>query len=413
MAIAKTIYNLGIRAYLLGIKAASLYNPKAAKWLQGRKQQKETINDASLSDIQNGIWVHCASLGEFEQGRPLIEAIKNKYPEVPVVLTFFSPSGYEIRKDYDLVNKVLYLPIDLPKKANEFIRAIKPRLAIFVKYEYWINHIEALKQQQIPLILISGIFRENQIFFNRYGKLFLNTLKKFDRLFVQNKDSEKLLLRQGINHVEVVHDTRFDRVNAIANEKKQLPEIQSFCGNNPVMIAGSTWPDDEELLVGYINQDKSEWKYIIAPHEIDDAHIREIGKRLDVPAVRFTNYKSGMDCKVLILDTMGMLSAVYRYGKIAYIGGGFDKGIHNILEAAVYGIPVLYGPNYKKFNEAVELVQTGGGITISNQRELHEKLNTLKSNEVEREQTGLKASEYVTSRLDGTKLIMDYISKLV
>jgi 3-deoxy-D-manno-octulosonic-acid transferase len=411
MAIAKTIYNLGIRAYLLGIKAASLYNPKAAKWLQGRKQQKETINEASLSRIQNGIWIHCASLGEFEQGRPLIEALKKKYPEIPVILTFFSPSGFEIRKNYSLADRIFYLPIDLPGKARQFVNAIKPRLAVFVKYEYWINHIEALKQQKVPLILVSGIFRKNQIFFRWYGKLFLKTLAQFDRLFVQNNESADLLKRYQVKNVEIAPDTRFDRVYAIAGNEKQIPEVASFCGNNPVLIAGSTWPADESLLAHHINQDKSDWKYIITPHEIDNAHVREIKNRLKVPVTTYTQYNSGAEYKVMILDTMGMLSAVYRYGSLAYVGGGFTKGIHNILEAAVYGLPVLFGPNYRKFNEAVELVHAGGGIVISNQENLNERLNTLKSDGKERENTGQKAMDYVHSHLGGTKQIMEYIGR--
>jgi len=350
----KLLYIIGIWAYTLLIKLFSLFNPKAKLFIKGRKNIFNIIAQ-KINPAEKHIWFHFASLGEFEQGRPVLEKIKNLYPAKKIIITFFSPSGYEIRKNYALAD-VFYLPIDTPGNAKRFISSINPEMAIFTKYEFWHFYFKELKDQGIPLYVISGIFRESQAFFKWYGNFYRNILKSVTYFFVQNKESENLLKSIGLNNVTISGDTRFDRVYENAQSPKALPLIESFIGNSPTLICGSTWPEDEKILSA-LSEKYPNWKFIIAPHEIHESHIESIEKQFSVNNVRFSIFSSSnqtpnAEHQTLIVDNIGMLSSLYQYGKVAYIGGGFGIGIHNTLEAAAFGLPVIFGPKYDKFQEA-------------------------------------------------------------
>lgn len=346
--------------------ASKFNNNKATLFLSGRENVFALLEQKRLPG-EHYVWFHAASLGEFEQGRPIMESLKNSHPEFKILLTFFSPSGYEVRKDYQGADIICYLPMDMSWNVKRFLDIVQPDCAIFIKYEFWMNYLLELKKRQIKTYIVSAIFRESQLFFRSYGGFYRRLLKSFTHLFVQNDESVRLLHSIGFDNVTKVGDTRFDRVADIAAKSKDLPIVQAFKSDAKVLIAGSSWPNDENILLPYFNQ-KFPLKLIIAPHEIDEEHLQSIISQLKRPYIRYSqatieNVKEA-DC--LIIDCFGLLSSIYRYGEIAYIGGGFGVGIHNILEAAVYGIPVIFGPNFIKFQEAVDLQQKGGAFVIEN-----------------------------------------------
>lgn len=364
--------------------------------------------------------MHCASLGEFEQGRPLLEAIKKQYPEVSVVLTFFSPSGYEVITRSDrpgltaFADHVFYLPMDNKSNADKMIEAIKPSLVIWVKYEFWYYYLTAFKKNNIPVLMASGIFREEQPFFKWYGDIWREMLHSFSHFFVQNEYSTELLASVGIqNNVTVSGDTRFDRVIEIANKFEPLPLIEKFCGNSKVLVAGSTWEEDEEELIHYVRSNP-QIKFIIAPHEIDEGNIKDVQKEFagSILYSALANNDQLPTANVLIIDNIGMLSRLYHYAHITFVGGGFEEsGIHNVLEPAVHGKPVIYGPEYEKFAEAVDLVESGAGISVDNALELEKVLTALWNNETELKQKSEAAKNYVYSKAGATQKIMDYIQE--
>jgi 3-deoxy-D-manno-octulosonic-acid transferase len=408
------LYNAGICFYTLLITLVSLKNKKAALWIKGRKGILERI-ERSIDKNKRYAWFHFASLGEFEQGRPVLEKLKADHPNTPVVITFFSPSGYEIRKNYALADHVFYLPIDTRSNARKFVSLINPTIAVFTKYEYWYHYFEALHDHNTPHYIISGIFRKDQAFFKWYGSLHRKMLCWASHIFVQNKESRELLGRIGIKHVTVSGDTRFDRVEFNAKNPIEIKTIEEFCGNDPVFIAGSTWSDDEKIIA-YLLKIYPKWKFIIAPHEVNTGRIESIEKQFP-NSVKFssiqrqeTKTQTIEAPQVLIIDSIGLLSSIYQYGHIAYIGGGFGVGIHNTLEAAAFGLPLIFGPNYSTFMEAVELIKNGSAFSVNDSKELNTQMEML-SKEENRIKSGSSAREYVNSHTGATKSFLDYIYK--
>jgi len=367
------------------------------------RQQKE--KDAKY------IWFHAASLGEFEQGRPLIERIKKRYPEYKILLTFFSPSGYEVRRDYRGADIVCYLPLDKPRNVKKFLDIIQPCMAFFIKYEFWKNYLNELNKRQIPVYSVSSIFRKDQVFFKWYGGSYRKVLSNFDQLFVQNETSKRFLSKIGIEKVTVVGDTRFDRVLEIRQEAKDLPLVEAFKRESLTIVAGSSWAPDEDLFIEYFNTHPG-IKLIIAPHVIDENHLVEIISKLKRPYVRYSkaNEQNVKNADCLIIDGYGLLSSIYRYGEIAYIGGGFGVGIHNILEAAVYGIPVIFGPKYQKFMEARQLIEEKGAFSIKDGEELNQLLDKMTSDKEFLKESGSNAGNYVTKNLGASELILSQIN---
>jgi 3-deoxy-D-manno-octulosonic-acid transferase len=404
------LYKTGIIAWSLLVKTAALFKPKAKQFVTGRKNWRKNLA-SKIETNARYIWVHCASLGEFEQGRPLIEEIRKRFPEYRILLTFFSPSGYEIRKNYDQADIVMYMPLDTPRNAKDFIRIANPQKAFFIKYEYWYFFISELKKQDIPLYIVSAIFRESQPFFkkNLQGRWYGKILHMPAHFFVQDENSAKLLETAGITRVTVSGDTRFDRVAAIAKAAKDILLVEKFSNGKPLLIAGSTWKPDEELLAEYINS--HELKMVIAPHEVTPANLSHLELLLKKPFIRFSKAAQAnpKEYQVLIIDSVGMLSSLYRYGAIAYIGGGFGVGIHNILEAAVFGLPVLFGPNYNKFREAVELNKAGGAFPIENYEQLKEHLDTYLNNRYKLEKASAACTAFVEKNTGSTNLILSKV----
>ncbi len=406
------LYSLGIRLYILALYLASPFNQKAKRMLSGRKNWVQKLK-VQIDPASKYIWFHCSSLGEFEQGRPLIESAKRKFKNHKIVLSFFSPSGYEIRKNYEGADVVCYMPFDTRRNATIFIDLFKPEKVFFVKYEYWHFFLKTLQSNNIPTYLISAIFRENQVFFKWYGSWFRKILDSFTWMFVQDGASQKLLNSNGITKVSIAGDTRFDRVADIVRQKRSILLAESFKGDSNLLIAGSSWPADEAILCNFINQAKEDVKFIIAPHEVHKSHIEAIQSKLTVPFSVFSELDERTthfdDKRVLIVDTIGILSSLYQYGDIGYIGGGFGVGIHNTLEAATYGMPVIFGPNYKKFREAVQLIECGGAFTISNEKEFNACLNHLLTNPKECMKSGKYAGDYVASNTGATRFILDHL----
>ncbi len=404
-------YNLAIRLYQGAIFTASVFgNQKAMFWVKGRIDFFKRLQ-ANLKQNERRLWVHAASLGEFEQGRPLIEKIKEQHPEFKIFLTFFSPSGYEVRKNYAGADYIYYLPADTPANAKQFVDLVNPEKVLFIKYEYWYNYLSNLKKRSIPVFLCSAIFREDQLFFKWYGGWYRKILSLFNHLFVQTDKSKELLASIGFTNVTTTGDTRFDRVYAIASQAKEIAEVDAFVGSNQCLIAGSTWEPDEDLLSAYVNETTIPLKYIIAPHEIHASHIERLEKSIRKKVVRYSVWKQDLtgDFDVLIIDNIGMLSSLYRYGQVAYIGGGFGKGIHNTLEAATFGLPILFGPNYLKFQEAKDLIALGGAFSISNLNELKLKLDELFSNAAPLRAAQKIAGDYVKNNIGATELIITHI----
>jgi 3-deoxy-D-manno-octulosonic-acid transferase len=403
------MYTLFIHIYSFLVRLAALSgNNKARQLAEGQKNIWKQISSALQSE-EHRIWIHCASVGEFEQGRPLMEEIKTRHPQYKIVVTFFSPSGYELRKNYVGADYIFYLPYDTRRNAQRFIRLIHPQKIYFIKYEFWRNYLKTIKQLHIPLYLVSANFRSNQMFFRYYGYWFRKPLTAFTHFFVQNKTSETLLAGIGFKNVTVPGDTRFDRVCRIADQKKHIPEVEIFVDNKICMVAGSTWPPDEDILVRFINENKRGMKWIIAPHEIHDRQIKRLMESVGAGAVRYSQLPganlAGYD--ILIIDNIGMLSSLYQYGTVAYIGGGFGKGIHNTLEAATYGIPVFFGPVHKKFREALDLIEMGGAFPVKNYAGFAQKLNYLLDNPKELKQAGDIAGAYVASGRGATEKIIN------
>lgn len=367
------IYSLGIYGFLLTIKAASLFAPKAKAWVDGRRNWRSRLREAlKTREGRPLVWVHCASLGEFEQGRPLIEGIKADHPEVFILLSFFSPSGYEVRKNYALADAVVYLPADTRANARDFLRNARPGLVIFIKYEFWFNFLSELRQQNVPAILAAARLRPDQLFFKPYGKWFREQVRAFRHIFLQEALDERLMDTLGIPYT-VAGDPRIDRVLAIAGENRTFPEIEAFCAGQPVLIAGSTWPPDEALLAELVRHPSFEgWKLIIAPHDIAPQRLQALEEKIPLQALRYSRIGEGdpSGARMLVIDNIGMLSALYRYGQIAYIGGAFGSGLHNTLEPIAFRLPVLFGPKYRKFSEAIYLVDHGGGQSIRDAGEL-------------------------------------------
>jgi len=360
----KVLYNIGILIFTALAHIISPFNSKASLWVTGRKKWAEKIRD-KIKPEDRTVWVHCASLGEFEQGRPVVEAIKRERPDLKIVLTFFSPSGYEIRKNYSNADCIIYLPADTPGNAARFVRLVNPEFVIFVKYEFWNNYISVLYSSNIPLYLISAIFRPEQHFFKWYGSFFRGILKKFEKIFVQDQSSLDLLSGIGLENISLAGDTRFDRVVQITGTARDIPQLEQFRGDEKLFLAGSSWRQDEEIITQYVNKFPGRMKWVFAPHEIDKPNIERLEKLFNIKHVRFSEFnEASADARVLIIDNIGMLSSAYKYAYIAAIGGGFGKGIHNILEPACWGIPVMFGPEHKKFREAVDLINENGAMTF-------------------------------------------------
>ena len=398
----KTIYTGLIALYSAIAGAASPFSIKARRWVRGRRGWRERLSSFSRGEGKVA-WVHCASLGEFEQGRPVIEKIRRDHPDWKVVVTFFSPSGYEIRKDYRGADMVMYLPTDLPANVRFFLDHIKPDLALFVKYEFWYNYLSELKRRNIPTYLVSGIFRPDQYFFRWYGSFARGVFQVFNRIFLQDEQSGRLLESIGYHRYSVTGDTRFDRVSQIAAAAKDLPVIEKFRGKESLFVAGSSWDEDEEIIVRYINSNSGAMKWVIAPHEIDEAHLCRIEKRLTPESVRYSRYVEGAkSCRVMIIDNIGMLSSVYRYASIAAVGGGFGRGIHNILEPACWGIPVLFGPHHLKFREAVQLKERGGAVSFDNFETFTSVVEKYLSDPVALEAAGNASAIYISENKGST-----------
>lgn len=397
--------------YIFIVWLASLFgNRKARALFSGQREALDYLRTHLLSAHPHNerIWIHVASVGEFEQARPIIERLRREHPDVQIVLTFFSPSGYNLRKDYDKADVVTYLPFATRRNARAFLDCVRPDKAIFVKYEFWPAYLKELKKRAIPTYSISAIFREKQLFFRWWGKPYLRLLNTFQAIYVQDQRSADLLLKHGINHVSVAGDTRFDRVHAIAKQAKQIPQLERFVeGREKVIIAGSTWEPDEKLLARYI-ETHPDVALVLAPHEIHEAHLHRIFQLFEGRYVRYTeSTMKNLDLvRVLVIDTIGLLSSIYRYGNIAYIGGGFGVGIHNTIEAAVFGMPVIFGPNYKHFREACALIDAGGGFSVRNYSELERILD--QSDEEHRQQGALSAA-YVQSELGATERIYNQL----
>jgi 3-deoxy-D-manno-octulosonic-acid transferase len=406
-------YNIFLGLYFIAVRLTSWRSQKARLWLAGRRgifsKLQQWRNGFSASE--KIVWVHCASLGEFEQGRPIMERINKDYPSYKILLTFFSPSGFEVRKNYSGADGIFYLPLDGKFTANKFINIVKPSLVIWVKYEYWYYYLTALQQKSIPVVLVSAIFRESQPFFKWYGGLWKKILQSFDQIFVQNQQSILLLKNIGMDeNALIAGDTRFDRVISIAENKIALPDVLTqFCANTKVIVAGSTWEEDEEELVHYARMHE-QIKFIIAPHEIDKERLSGI-KKMFKNGIYFSEFLQGnTNAQVIIIDNIGMLSSLYELANVTYIGGGFnDSGIHNILEAAVYGKPIVFGPVYEKFKEATDLVDTEGAFSIENALELETLLDKLLQDDTLLKHTSEISRKYVYEKQGATNLIVQYL----
>jgi 3-deoxy-D-manno-octulosonic-acid transferase len=406
------LYDIGMWVYGLLLKFFSLFNQKARLFVQGRRKQSKNISRL-INSTQQHVWFHFASLGEFEQGRPVLEKLIERFPAKKIIVTFFSPSGYEIRKDYALAAAVFYLPLDTRENARRFIEAINPEFAVFTKYEYWYHYFRELHKREVPLYIISGIFRPGQVFFSWYGGLHRQMLGFVSHFFLQNQQSLDLLKSIGHSNASLSGDTRFDRVAVNAATSKKLDLVDAFCGQASTLVAGSTWPQDEQFLP-MLTQKYADWKFIIAPHEIHQDHIQEIMK-LFPSAITYSqclqgNYTDNVlkEKQVLIIDNIGMLSSLYQYGKIAYIGGGFGAGIHNTLEAAAFGLPVIFGPKYLKFQEATDLIAIGAAKSISSVEQLLQAFEHFSRDE----KAGVAAKSYVVQKTGATEKILELITAL-
>lgn len=401
------LYNFFLAVYAKLVAVVALWNPKAKQWTDGRKDIFSRMAER-ISPEDRIVWIHVASLGEFEQGRPVIEEIKRNHPQYKVLLTFYSPSGYEIRKNYEGADYIFYLPNDTPSNVKRFMEIAHPEVAIFVKYEFWLNYLCQLKARGTRTFLISAIFRKDSIFFKWYGNAWRQALESFEQIFVQNEESRQLLHDIGFDNVIVAGDTRFDRVAAIAKAARKLPVVEQFKGESRLFVAGSTWGPDEDILQELINQNK-EIKFIIAPHEMDEGRMAKIIANSHNGAIRYTQCNEQTDFtdyQVLILDTIGMLSSVYGYAAWSYIGGGFGVGIHNTLEAATFALPIAFGPKYEKFKEARDMVALGAATKVTSAEELIEWFTPLRDESVTLDRVSSIAKDYTLKNQGATSLFM-------
>jgi 3-deoxy-D-manno-octulosonic-acid transferase len=400
------IYNIALYFLALGVKIASLFNQKAKLLNNGVANSWSILK--TIDKSKELIWVHSASLGEFEQGRTLIEKIKAENKEAKVLLTFFSPSGYEIRKNYEHADYICYLPIDTKANAKKFIKLVNPSKAFIIKYEFWLNYLTQLKKNKIDTYIVSSIFRENQIFFKWYGGIFNKALKSFKTIFVQNQVSKDILANNGISNVVIAGDTRIDRVYQITSTVKEFPEIKNFCENKTTIIFGSTWDKDEDLICEYVNANQNKnLRFIIAPHEVHAGHVNQICKKLNINYIKYSEIENiNEQHQLIIVDCIGILSSIYQYAKIAYIGGGFGVGIHNTLEPATFGLPIMFGPKYQKFDEAHAMIAVNGAYSISEYPEFKEKLDYLLGNY---ETHGKACADFIKQNKGATELVYNNV----
>lgn len=403
------MYQVAIYLYLCGVALASIFSKKVKKMWKGERQTLDILK-SKVNPNHQYIWFHAASLGEFEQGRPLIERIRADYPEYKILLTFFSPSGYEVRKNYEHADIVCYLPIDTIRNARRFLRTVRPCMAFFIKYEFWYNYLHILKHRNVPVYSVSSIFREHQIFFRWYGKSYAGVLRCFTHFFVQNEKSKHLLHTIGIDTVDVVGDTRFDRVLQIKEKAQQLPIVEAFKADKKVFVAGSSWAPDEDIFIPFMNECK-DWKMIIAPHVISEEHLKRIEEKCKGKTVRYTatTPEEAAQAQCLLIDCFGLLSSVYHYGEVAYVGGGFGAGIHNVLEAAVWGIPVIFGPNNQRFQEAQQLKRVHAGIEITDQTSFAMVMSQFMTHADVLQQCGQAAETFVVERAGATEKILKLV----
>lgn len=401
------LYNIIIYLYQLGVAVYSLFNEKVRKMWYGERAAFDILRE-KVDPTAKYVWFHAASLGEFEQGRPLMEQMRRERPDLKILLTFFSPSGYEVRKNYEGADIVCYLPIDTITNARRFLRTVRPVMAFFIKYEFWYNYLHILKHRRVPVYSVSSIFRPDQVFFKWYGRQYSRVLHCFTHFFVQNEQSRELLGQIGIANVSIVGDTRFDRVLHIKEQAKQLPLVERFVGDTQqVFVAGSSWPPDEDIFIRYFRE-HPKWKLIIAPHVIDEPHLQQIERLLEGrKVVRYSKSAENVEAaEVLIIDCFGLLSSIYHYGSVAYVGGGFGVSIHNTVEAAVWGVPVIFGPNNQKFQEAQELKVCGGGLEINGYDDFDRIMNRFTVDETALRQAGHSASYYVMGKAGATQKIL-------
>jgi len=409
----EVLYGFFLQLYPFFIRLASPFNGKAKLWIKGRKRVFERMQEA-IDHAHPSIWIHCASLGEFEQGRPVIEKIRHEYTSYKILLTFFSPSGYEVRKNYNGADYVFYLPMDSRKNAFQFFEIARPHLILFVKYEFWFYYLREAKKRNIPLLLVSGIFRKSQPFFSKYGYFYRSLLWCFTHFFVQNEESYSLLKLIGLEKdVTITGDTRFDRVIEIAEQFEPIIPVEAFCKGSDVIVAGSTWSEDDTKLAAYAST-KRDVKFIIAPHDVSKERLNECA-RLYKNSMLFSAIKNSpvrLNTNTIIIDNIGMLGSLYKYATISYIGGGFgSEGVHNVLEAAVYGKPVVYGPVYDKFIEAAELVRNGGGISVNNTAALEATFNQLLNKDDNYRHASRESLNYVYRKKGATEKILQFIYK--
>jgi len=409
-ALMRLLYTLSVYIYTFSIHLATRFNSKALLWVNGRKEQYARLEEVSEKS-EKWLWFHAASLGEFEQGRPVIEACKQQFPDYAILLTFFSPSGYEIRKDYQLADCVAYLPADTLLNARRLLSIFKPKAAFFVKYEFWFNYMYALNRNKIPLYYISARFRKGQHFFAFYGYWFRKQLKNVKHFFVQDKVSASLIDAIGLRNYTITGDTRFDRVASLAATAKRFGLAEHFKGNNKLIIAGSTWPPDESLLLGLIPQLPENYKLLIAPHDVGPAHITSICQQLTTSYQLYSQYNEQIKADILVLDSIGILSQLYQYADFVYVGGGFGQSIHNIQEPVTFGCPVIFGPNYHKFTEANDLIRLGGAFCINNAQELIQISLKLIHDRKFREESSHICKNYVAQQSGATKLIVKYLEE--
>ena len=407
------MYNVGISVYSFIVRMVSPFHKKAKLMVKGHTDTYEMLQN-KIDPRSKYVWFHVASLGEYEQARPMIEKIKKDKPEYKILLSFFSPSGYEVQKDNKIVDIVCYLPFDKKKNVRKFLELANPSIAIFVKYEFWYHFIHELYLRKTPVYLISAIFRPNQLFFKPWGNVYTKILQYYTQIFVQDEESKKLIIRQGLSNVTVLGDTRMDRVIKIKEEALKLPLVEKFAklkDNQYILVVGSSWPEDETIIINYFNK-HAYLKVIIAPHHINEDHLKQIESKLKRSFIRYSQATEAIihDYDCLIIDNFGLLSSIYRYGQIAYIGGGFGAGIHNLPEAAVYGVPVIFGPKHNKFLEARELLKRGGGFTISDEIDLNRILKNFVTSPEDLEIAGEKAAEYIYQNSGATDKILTKIA---
>lgn len=411
--ISKLLYNLSMQIIRGGLLLLSPFHSKAAGITKGNKKALKQLKAGRAENPGKYIWFHCASLGEFEQGRPVIERLKKEKPEYKILLTFFSPSGYEVRKDYSGADIVSYLPLDTKKNAREFIRIARPEIAVFVKYEFWLHYLQELQAQHIPAISISSVFRPGQIFFKKYGTFYRNFLQYFEHFFVQDEVSRKLLKEAGFNNVTIGGDTRFDRVLEISKIPLDIPAVKAFTSGHRTLVIGSSWPQDLELLQFLFKVETVPLKYIIAPHEIDPHNLLKIEKSIVEPVIRYSQIqdKDPGRYRFMIVDTIGILSSLYRYGDLAYVGGAFGQGLHNILEPAAFGIPVLFGKSKKnkKYLEAGELVKAGGAFDVNTSHQLINTVKHLLQDAGAMKKAGTASKQYILNKTGATETILKYL----